>query len=369
MRVQVVSVMGLHYSGQALAALRFRDAFAGAGARVECSVVAERDMPEHGEATQFRDLEALSSSLFEHTEAGDLVFWAGLHTDEDLFMAQLSLMEQLAARDVRNSVVLERTELPDLASLSSLLAMERSTFSSFSCFNMAELDRWRPHVGGIPLVRFPPPIPESFFRIAPSRQPSSASGGRFQVLVPGRISLRKGTDLVLEVWSSLSQSLRDLGCDPHLVMIGRNFDGDQPLVRRLSAMCCEEGSSVEWIPTPKSGNLLDDMAMSDVGLCLSRQDFDGIAVTEMMASGLPVVMSRTSGQRAIAEESDALVGVSDVAEASRAVTELASSAELRCLRGLSGSRDMRTSRSEEAGREVASHLLNLALGFADGSQP
>jgi glycosyltransferase involved in cell wall biosynthesis len=207
-------------------------------------------------------------------------------------------MNQIFESGGANIVLPERTGMPEWSAYAGFLDLVNSdAVAGLMHINAAEARRWAP-VTQVRAVIAQPPLPDRFFDIGRERIQRSANGNDASLIFIGRLSWRKGFDRLMAIWPSWRLALSENGLVPRLLIYGRSFGED--IVQAGSTL---SGSCIRW-----QENFPDEREMrlwpsTSVGVTLSRQEFDGIAVSELLACGVPVLASPTSGHRALAGES------------------------------------------------------------------
>lgn len=144
---------------------------------------------------------------------------------------------------------------------------------------------------GVDLTRFHPPTGAED-RIAVRRAlgiPAEAP----LLLCVGSLTLRKGSDLMLETWSRLNRRLSDA----HLVFVGAGFEteGGDPeklkFAHRLDGLTASSGAADRLHFTGFVDNVEDYYRSADLLVFPSKKEGMPNAVIEAMASGLPVVLT------------------------------------------------------------------------------
>ena len=162
-------------------------------------------------------------------------------------------------------------------------------------------------------------IPE-FSALPPVEAPRSIDVQQPMVWVAyGRFVKKKGFDHLLKAFAALHQDQ----LTARLVLAG---DGEE--APRLKALAAELGieASVEWPGWVTDVGAL--LAEADVFVLPSRHEAFGIVVLEAMASGIPIVSTRTPGPREILDETTAhLCAVDDATDLWRAMREVVADPE------------------------------------------
>lgn len=356
----VVSVMGLEESGLPIAAQRYSAALEDAHMRAMLVVVSETDHPEHGGADHVADLDSLLSLLTRSDPHRTVCLWVGLHRTRKKYEGQLRVMRHLWARGAINVVVPERTEMPQRTAYRAFEAlMQDGCVAGLVHFNDLEAESWARRVS-IPSVVAPPPLPMRLFEHRDPRFGGNPAERQPTIVFVGRLTRRKGADWLAVAWPEWRRRLVTSGLDVSLRVYGRSFQEDRSIAERFQELQAQPELSVRW----QLGFLApDDMpALSGraVGIALSRQEFDGIATSELLALGLPVVATPTAGHRALSLESDGVLlrrtREACVAEAARLLAD----DEVREALGRRARADMVMLRSAEiVGRRLFGFLSSL----------
>ena len=172
------------------------------------------------------------------------------------------------------------------------------------------------------------------------------------VVFVGRLVPEKGLDMLISAWA---QAQRPSGWRLRLI-------GGGPLdeVLRRQAASLDVGDSIDFLGP--SEQVAQELGASDVGVLSSR--FEGLSNTllEYMASGIPVIATRTSGSEdlVVPGRNGWLCPVDDVAALSEALSEAMSlPAEARIAMGQQARADVTAKASVSA---VIDQLLPLYVG-------
>ncbi len=141
-----------------------------------------------------------------------------------------------------------------------------------------------------------------FHHVARVRQPL------VRVLSVGRLSHEKGHDVLLHAFAKIISG----GASARLT-----FVGDGPERDSLEALTRELGleSSVEFKGVVLDEALATEMATSDVFALPSRSEGFGVALIEALATGMPVVATRSGGPQDIVQPGDGLLVDADDVDA------------------------------------------------------
>lgn len=356
----VVSVMGIEASGLAIAARRYAGALGRAGHACSTIVLSTGTFPENRCDLLVPDFDALYDVLTTRTSAGP-IFWVGLHTNDRGLEAQLELMKGARDAGFNSIVVPERTEHEEDSDCMGFVDRASDLVHGMVSFNEVQRSRWVRRVPHVDHVVAPPPIPEAFFQAGRSRLASAPARlrGPVHVVAVGRIARRKGIDRLLRLWPEIDARCRLSGVETRLTLLGKDFGADPSLSHLVDGAVGDPTTCVNWISDFSDDPRLSATISADVGVSLSTQEFDAIAVTEMMAAGLPVVLSPTSGHVAVQQECGFIRLVSSDADVVNALVNLCTNARLRSREGHAGMTAIAAARSEEV---VVSRLLRLLRG-------
>ena len=363
-RVAMVSAMGLESSGLAVAAVRYAEAVRARGWDARSIVVGREAHTEHGVAEQVDGFPRLLDLLGRDCDRSRPIVWIGLHTEDALYAQQLEAMGHLADLGMINVVLPERTLRPDRE---AYVEFERAAIGELGVaglihLNHHERDVWAARLP-LPSAVVPVPVPDAHFRIGARRLEEPVDAGPTgAVTFMGRLTHRKGADRVVAAWPQWSAGFARLGLDVSLHVYGRQFGSDRAIADDLARLIASHETVVEWHPTFFDVAELDKLPERSVAVAPSRQDFDGIAVSEFLALGLPVLASPTSGHLALAQETEAVMVVGTLEEAfERAQTLLHDDARRRAL-GRRGRADMRARRGAATVGARLSDLLSRVVG-------
>lgn len=188
-----------------------------------------------------------------------------------------------------------------------------------------------------------------------------STAGEFRVLYLGRLSPRKGTDVVVRAASLLRHEGRDI----RLTLAGAVFPGYEWFEDELRQLCADEklGDAVHF------AGFVDDprplLAAADVLVVPSRAEPFGTVAAEGMASGLPVIVSDVQGLvEIVSSQSEGLVvPPDDPAAIAGAVQRLQDDPALRHRLAANGSASVRERFSRERYRaEIADEIVRTANG-------
>ncbi len=359
LRVAVVSVMGLDQSGLAISVDRYANALRRSGVPSEAVVLGYSRPPELGSARTIPTI----LELGQWAKDFDIVLWIGLHREDPVYKQQLHLLEELSINGIHNVVMPERTARPDPADIHEFVEVVKAgRVSGLIHLNAREHARWT-GLSPTPMTIAATPVPQVLFDVGRARQAAERMDARrhLRVLFIGRLSIRKGFDRLAHRWSHWHAQLNAAGVTADLSVHGQAFTSE------VDSLSSETGwlssrSDVHWnrhFPSPEE---MTAWPPHTVGVALSRQEFDGIAISEMLACGVPVLATKTSGHLALAAES---VGVQICDDASMGddLVALALDPDRMRLLGEAGLTDMKTRRSESAvGDRLSSFLISTVSG-------
>lgn len=141
-----------------------------------------------------------------------------------------------------------------------------------------------------------------------------------RLLYVGRLSPRKGPDLVIEA----AQILQESGRDVHVTLLGAVFEGYEWFEKQLRAQAAESGATVEFAGF--HGDVWPFLAATDIVVVPSRVDepFGNTAVEGILAQR-PVIASDSSGLREAAGgyKTSQLVKPGDASALARAIESTA----------------------------------------------
>ena len=298
--VFVISVMGLELSGLAITAERYATALRARGYAAEGFVITHEEHEEHGAATRCATL----SDFAQRVKAGaraPVVLWIGLHSDPGWHDEQLSRMHDVFDSGGTNIVHPERTGMPEWPAYADFLRLvDSGVIAGLMHFNAVEAGWWAP-VTRVRQVVAGPPLPDRLFDVGKQRLRCPAAGNDAALIFIGRLNRRKGFDRLTAMWPAWRQALADDGLRPRLYIYGRGFGDDGAL-----AGPAFPDDGVKWQPNFPDSEEMRRWPHASMGVTLSRQEFDGIAVSELLACGVPVLASPTSGHEALARESAAV---------------------------------------------------------------
>ena len=304
--VLVVSVMGLELSGLAITVERYADALRLRGYRACAYVIGDAPHAECGEVNLLPDLRALGNVILAEA-VPPFIFWVGIHTLDDEYLSQLHMMRDLRALGAVNIVMPERTEMPERThyALFERLVGE-GDIAALTFFNELQMKSW-PEPVGVPMRTLRPPIPDGLFNSGAARLAThpQVDRERSALVFVGRLSRRKGLDVLASVWDDWRISIaRAVGHLPSLLIYGQSFLG--PLDEGTTTLVTRNDNGVVWQPNFPTEDHIAAWPSSAVGISLSRQEFDGIAISELLATGVPVLATPTDGHLALSSETRAL---------------------------------------------------------------
>jgi spore coat protein SA len=185
--------------------------------------------------------------------------------------------------------------------------------------------------------------------------------GPIRVLCVGRLVPDKGVHIFVDAMRLLAER----GADAQGVIVGTaNFgsdtDAETDYVRKLKSAA---SSNVEFLPFTFGSALADEFRAADIFCCPSIwQEPFGMVNVEAMATGLPVVATRTGGIPEIFEYGGAsLVPASDAVAIADAIEQLIANPEERRSLGEAGLRSFRQHFSWEAIHSAYNRLLAEAV--------
>lgn len=304
--VHVVSVMGLEQSGLSIAAGRYAEALRTANIPSQSFVVSETDYPEHGDSHRVASIQSLVELLLSSRASRTVCMWVGLHTTPTMYLEQLQAIRLLAAAGIVNVVVPERTEAPHRSAYNAFEAVvEGGCVSGLVHLNDVESNTWSGRVS-IPAVVAPPPIPATLFAQGRARLDASWPTGHPTIVFVGRLTRRKGADWLAQAWPGLRDGLMLSGMDVNLCVFGRSFREEPEIAERFARMQKQPELGLRWQRRFLVAGDVPDLSDRAVGISLSDQEFDGIAPSELLALGLPVIATPTAGLGALSKESGAI---------------------------------------------------------------
>lgn len=301
----VVSPMGLEYSGLAITAERYSDALRSKFATTRSVVVTGRAEPEHSGSDAVRSFEELNHYIRASGTAVPIL-WIGLHTSDPLYLRQLDLMALLAEDGYLNVVLPERTQLEDPQSYVAFReALDAGVVSGLMFLNDHHAANW--NNAGVPSRVCRPPVPSRFFEAGRTRAHSGSSGIRrhAHMVFVGRMTRRKGVDRIPQLWKRWRSAAAQSGWELTMSLHGQEFL--EPGHIDIELLLEMGDGLVKWSPNFPAASEMTGWPPLTLGYTLSRQEFDGIAVSELLACGIPVLASDTTGHRALAEESKAVL--------------------------------------------------------------
>jgi glycosyltransferase involved in cell wall biosynthesis len=357
--IAVVSVMGLDQSGLAISVDRYVAALQNAGVPANGFIVSSARYREHGSSRAASSIADLSNQLrSEHNG----VLWIGLHRDDVAFAEQLESMRSLAVQGISNVVMPERTARPEWEAYGQFLALlDDGLVDGLIHLNARELARWSDRTPVDACVASTP-LPDSLFAVGRVRLERVSLGRdnskEVAVVFVGRFSHRKGFDRLAESWPSWRARLAERDIRATLFVYGQSFDTEADAFE--PAGWIQAQADVQWSRQFPSEAQMQAWPPNAVGVALSRQEFDGIAVSELMACGVPILATSTSGHLAIAAESDALRVLDDVQTVGAELVRLALSPRTIPEQGRLATADMWRERSvSSVGARLASFMRRL----------
>ncbi|MHB8925347.1 MAG: glycosyltransferase [Coriobacteriia bacterium] len=143
--------------------------------------------------------------------------------------------------------------------------------------------------------------------------------GPVRLVSVGNLVPVKGHDILLR---ALGMAVRS-GLDVTLDLVGGGSES-----QNLAALAAEEGLTdrVRFLGPLSAGALTDALARADAFVLASRQEGFGVAIVEALATGLPVVTTRSGGPEDIVGDDDGvLVEAGDPAAFAAGISELMAS--------------------------------------------
>jgi glycosyltransferase involved in cell wall biosynthesis len=346
-KVAVISLLGIEHSGVAMAAMRYGEALRSVLVNARVLISGSVDEPSHGVTIYATADQLLSKLLEDGPDRYDTLIWVGLHSSDEVLTMQLNAVSLLHQRGCFNIVVPERTGRELAESLANLESI-RDCIDALVFYNPVQAESWKRllasgHTWSTHIV--PPPVPDEYFAAGATRRATQQMSDRVTFLYVGRMLHRKGVDRLLRAWPSIQTRLRSAQVKGELALIGSHFGDTLHLRRRLDGRVADPGSGVSWHPQIRGDLYTRFNDRNVVGVSLSRQEFDALALTEMLAAGIPVIASTNDGHRAIRRESSAICLVSSDSDFICRCVDLATSVETIQARGAQGGVDMRRSRS------------------------
>lgn len=243
----------------------------------------------------------LRRRLFLHLAGKVFDGYAGSFGEPDLIHAHSALWAGLAARRLG-----ERHGLPYVVTEHSsafargLLAdwQKRDANEVFSAASevLAVSEALANQLRGLasnPTVRVVPNVVDTdFFCLPPEERGRS---GDFNVLVVGTLRRNKGVDLLLRAFAEVFEGEGDV----ELVVVG---DGESRSELMELAGRLGIGAQVRFTGRLSRGGVRREMWKADVLVSASRVETFGIVLAEAMATGLPVVATRSGGPEEIVPE-------------------------------------------------------------------
>jgi hypothetical protein len=289
-----------------------------------------------------------------------VAFWVGLHTDEEVFQLQLEQMAELNRSGVANVVLPERTTVVGRSGYNDFQVRSQKDLGVVSLvhLNETEAEKWREWLPDLPSYVAPVPIPDAHFELVrASADPRPSATVTFM----GRLTPRKGADVLTSSWPAWRGRFLEDGYDVSLRVFGRDFDAFPEIADALALLVQDPAMSTQWTKSFFDTSDLGTLPGRTVGLSLSRQDFDGIAVSEYLAIGVPVVSTATTGHVALSTESSAVQIASDIENIYPKLLDLIRDDELRRHLGDEGRKDMLTRRSVGAVGRLLSGILEVSV--------
>jgi glycosyltransferase involved in cell wall biosynthesis len=305
--VHVVSVMGLEQSGLSIASGRYAEALRTANVASKSIIVGQTDYPEHGNSHRVATTQSLVELLLSSYTSRTVCMWVGLHTTPTMYLEQLQAIRILAAKGIVNVVVPERTEMPHRSAYSAFEAIvAEGCVSGLVHLNDIQSATWSGRVE-IPAVVAPPPIPDALFARGRVRLDTICPTGHPTIVFVGRLTRRKGADWLVQAWPGLRKELMLSGVDVNLCVFGRPFHKESEIAERFARMQGQAELGLRWQSRFLAEDDIPSLSDRAVGISLSDQEFDGIAASELLALGLPVIATPTAGLGALSKESGAIL--------------------------------------------------------------
>jgi Glycosyl transferases group 1 len=357
-RVWVVSPMGLELSGLAITAERYADAISQAGFRADAIVVGNRDHREHGAAKRMASFSELLAVLSRDVKDAPLVFWTGLHTDCSAYVQQLETIRVLRDRGATNVVLTERTECTSAADYAGFMRLiDEGYVSGLVHQNEQTASNWA-YLITVPQVVAQAPVPDGLFDTGRRRLlVHSSAEPEVAVIFIGRLTARKGVDRLVSHWPAWQRALRDAGHVPELHVFGQAFP-DQSNDAATAPPIDWPTDGVFVRPNFPSAKEILKLPARTIGVSLSRQEFDGIAVSELLAFAIPVIATPTNGHRALAAESRGVVLEEDGDQFQKAILDLSITSQRYRHHATLGTRDISRTRSMNAAAQRLGEFLH-----------
>jgi glycosyltransferase involved in cell wall biosynthesis len=156
--------------------------------------------------------------------------------------------------------------------------------------------------------------------------PPRASGGKTIVVTVAQISHRKGIDIVVDTARLLLPKYPQL----EFWLVGRTGLHEETFAKKMSDAAGESALNGRLKFLGGRTDIPDLLRQASIFFLPTRSEPFGIAVTEAMASGLPVVVSRTGGIREIVNKPDYGFSISPdvpVTDYANAIVEIMQSAD------------------------------------------
>lgn len=325
--------MGLERSGLALAVDRYCEAFDVAGERCSGWLLSNEHHPER--------FIAKHASLADFTEAcapDDIVLWVGLADEDDLLSAQLESIRRLTKQRAVNLLMPERTMRPDMDAYGDVIDMCKHGFvAGLVHFNARQHQNWKEFVT-LPSLVAAPPIPDRLFRLGATRLGLPDDGAAAELIFVGRLTARKRVAELLDVWEKQLP-------DTRLHVFGRAFPTEPDGAKFLEAAMARDEERLSWTPQFPTDQEIRSLGPRSIGVSLSGQEFDGIALSELLALGLPAVVSANEGHLALSDETSAVRVCDSVEDWCREVQRLVANPHLSAAMGHQAALDMAHHRS------------------------
>lgn len=325
--------MGLERSGLALAVDRYCEAFGVAGERCSGWLLSNEQHPE-----RFLARHASLSDLTQACAPDDIVLWVGLADEDDLLSAQLESIRHLANRRTVNLLMPERTMRPDMDAYSDVIDIcKRGFVAGLVHFNGRQDQTWQ-EVVTLPSLVAAPPVPDRLFRLGAARLDRPHGDTSAELIFVGRLTARKRVSRLVDVWEKELPETR-------LHVFGRAFPTEPDGAAFIEAVMARERERLSWTPHFPSEQEIGSLGPRSIGVSLSRQEFDGIALSELLALGLPAVVSTNEGHLALSDETSAVRVCDSVEEWCCEVQHLVANPRLCAAMGHQAALDMAHHRS------------------------
>jgi len=146
--------------------------------------------------------------------------------------------------------------------------------------------------------------------------------GRVVVLFLGRLHPKKGFDLLIPAFATVSQRINGL----HLVIAGPDENGYRQKIEEMVKQC-GVSDQVTFTGMVQGETKREILAASDFFILTSHQEGDSIAVKEAMAAGLPVIITNSCHFNEVAQEGAGIVVPQDIKEITKALEKMATEAQ------------------------------------------